>query len=75
MDSRTYQGNLKSLTGKISIDAIFFGRTGWPDTESEEFHTGGMAELPRIRFGHERGNLSYATLALIKWPKYERRKK
>ena len=60
----------------------FAGRTGWPDAykmsikwDSEEFHARGMAELPRILFGHERGNLRYATLALIKWPKHEWRKK
>ena len=46
------------------------GRTGWPDTiewESVEFHARGIAELPRIPFGHEHaGNLRCASLALIK---------
>ena len=30
--------------------------------------------FPRILFGHERGNLRYATLGLIKWLMYSPRK-
>ena len=33
-----------------------------------------MAELPRILFGRERGNVRYARLGLIKWLKYSPRK-
>ena len=33
-----------------------------------------MAELPRIRFGRERGNVRHARLGLIKWLKYSPRK-
>ena len=34
-----------------------------------------MAELPRILFGHERGNLRSTRLALIEWLKRGQRKK
>ena len=34
----------------------------------------GMAELPRILFGHEQGNLRSTRLALVKWRKRGRRK-
>ena len=34
----------------------------------------GMAELPRILFGHERGNLRSTRLALIEWLKRGQRK-
>ena len=34
-----------------------------------------MAELPRILFDHEGGNLRYASLALIKWPQQGDEKK
>ena len=34
----------------------------------------GIAELPRILFGRERGNVRYARLGLIKWLKYSPRK-
>ena len=33
-----------------------------------------MAELPRVLFGRERGNLRHARLGLKKWPKYSPRK-
>ena len=33
-----------------------------------------LAGLPRILFGHQRGNLRHATHGLIKWLKYSRRK-
>ena len=39
-----------------------------------EFYARAMAGLPRILFGHQRGNLRHATLGLIKWLKYSRRK-
>ena len=35
-----------------------------------EFYVRVVAELPRILFGRERGNLRYARLGLIKWMKY-----
>ena len=43
--------------------------------ESGVFHCHGMAELPRILFGHERGNLKSTRLALIEWLKRGQRKR
>ena len=42
--------------------------------ESGVFPCHGMAELPRILFGHERGNLRSTRLALIEWLKRGQRK-
>ena len=42
--------------------------------ESGVFPCHGMAELPRILFGHERGNLKSTRLALIEWLKRGQRK-
>ena len=35
--------------------------------KEEEFYARTIAELPRILFAREQGNLRYARLALIKW--------
>ena len=43
--------------------------------ESGVFPCHGMAELPRILCGHERGNLRNTRLALIEWLKLGQRKK
>ena len=43
--------------------------------QSGVFPCHGMAELPRILCGHERGNLRSTRLALMKWLKRGRRKK
>ena len=42
--------------------------------ESGVFPCHGMAELPRILFGHERGTLRSTRLALIEWLKRARKK-
>ena len=42
--------------------------------ESGVFPCHGMAELPRIRFGHERGSLRSTRLALIQWLNPSQRK-
>ena len=42
--------------------------------ESEVFPCHGMQELPRIPFGHERGNLRSTRLALIEWLRRGQRK-
>ena len=42
--------------------------------KGQEFYARAMAELPRILFGRGRGNVRYARLAVIKWPKYSPRK-
>ena len=38
--------------------------------KEQEFYARAMADLPRILFGRERGNVRYARLGLIKWLKY-----
>ena len=43
--------------------------------ESGVFPCHGMAELPRILFGHERGNLRSTRLTLIEWLKRGQRKR
>ena len=43
-------------------------------TLRQEFYARAMAELPRVLFGRERGNVRYARLGLIKWLKYSPRK-
>ena len=81
-DSRTYQGNLGEFEGvKNSMVRYFAGSSGWLDTYKKsmkwkvwEFYARGMAEFPRILFGRERGNLTYARLGLIKWLMYSPRK-
>ena len=45
--------------------------------KKEEFYAGAKAELPRIIFGRERGNLTYVRMGLIKdikWQKSSPRK-
>ena len=40
----------------------------------QEFYARAMAELARILFGCQRGNVRYARLGLIKWLRYSPRK-
>ena len=42
--------------------------------KEQDFYARAMAELPRILFGRQRGNVRYARLGLIKWLKYSPRK-
>ena len=42
--------------------------------KEQEFYARAMAELSRILFGREQGNVRYARLGLIKWLKYSPRK-
>ena len=42
--------------------------------KEQEFYARAMAELPRILFGCQRGNVRYARLGLITWLKYSPRK-
>ena len=41
--------------------------------KEQQFYARNMAELPRILFGCERGNVRYSRLGLIKWLKYSPR--
>ena len=42
--------------------------------KGQELYARAMAELPRILFGREQGNVRYARLGLIKWLKYSPQK-
>ena len=78
MNSRAYQGNLGefgvlkySMDSKLWLDTYKKKAMKWKE---KEFNARAMAKLPRIRFGHERGNVRYPRLGLIKWLKYSPRK-
>ena len=59
----------KIFNGFENLLVVLGGSTlGW-----QEFYARAMAELPRILFGCERGNVRYSRLGLIKWLKYSPR--
>ena len=59
----------KIFNGFEILLVVLGGSTlGW-----QELYARAMAELPRILFGCERGNVRYSRLGLIKWLKYSPR--
>ena len=66
----------KIFNGFEILHAVLGGSTLIKKTmkwKEQEFYAHAMAELHRILFGCERGNVRYSRLGLIKWLKYSPR--